>query len=36
MGEIYCRQLSIKGDYRKLTANEKGDHKNIRGEARGL
>ena len=30
-GEIYCHQQSIKGEYRKLTANEKGDHKNIMG-----
>ena len=29
VGEIYCHQQSIKGNYRKLTANEKGDHKNI-------
>ena len=28
-GEICCHQQSIKGDYRKLNANEKGDHKNI-------
>ena len=31
VGEIYCHQQSIKGEYRKLTANEKGDHKNITG-----
>ena len=31
VGEIYCRQQSIKGDHRKLNANEKGDHKNITG-----
>ena len=31
VGEIYCHQLSVKGDYRKLNANEKGDHKNITG-----
>ena len=36
VGEIYCHQQSIKGDYRKLTVNEKEDHKNIRGDARGL
>ena len=29
MGGISIRQQSIKGDYRKLTANEKGDHRNI-------
>ena len=34
MGEIYCHQQSIKGDYRKLTANEKGDHKIITGGRR--
>ena len=26
-GEICCHQQSIKGDYRKLNANEKGDQK---------
>ena len=31
VGEIYCHQPSIKGDYRQLTANEKGDHKYITG-----
>ena len=36
MGGISIRQQSIKGEYRKLTANEKGDHRNIRGEAGGL
>ena len=29
VGGISIRQQSIKGDYRKLTANEKGDHRNI-------
>ena len=28
VGEIYCHQQSIKGEYRKLTVNEKEDHKN--------
>ena len=35
-GEICCHQQSIKGDYRKLNANEKGDHKNITGGRPGV
>ena len=36
MGGISIRQQSIKGDYRKLTANEKGDHRNIAWGGGGL
>ena len=36
MGKICCHQQSIKGDYRKLTANENGDHKNITGGRPGV